>query len=224
MTRRAPNPCYNPPSMPRTVGRVAALAALLLAGACASAPTAPPPQPPPVTRLYDRSFPVVWDTVRVELNNEPRLEVDTIDKRGRFVAWERTSNFLLLLRHRNVATITLEQLGEDKTRLALQMSAQNYDAGGFTRPAGWYPSADIDAALGEEIAAHIDERLDHTPGLADQLAAPKATTPADELPPPPATEEVAPGDAPTPSSEALPSRDRTGWRRFWPPWPFRRNP
>ena len=124
--------------MLRSVFRVAALG-LVLGAACARIPARPPQLPPPVTRLYEQPYPVVWDTVRVDLNSDPRLELDTVDKRGRFVAWERTNSLILLLNSRNVVTVNLEAVGESNTRMVLQMSHQKYDAGGLTRPAMYHP-------------------------------------------------------------------------------------
>lgn len=200
----------------RRILAASAAVALLSGAACSSIPATPPQLPPPVTRLYPRPYRIVWDTVRVDLNNRPNLEVDTIDKAGRFVAWERTNNLFLLLNRRNVVTISLEPAGENSTRMVLQMSAQHYDSGGWTRPAGWYPSASVNEEMGLEIAASIDRRLGHTPGLADELALPSPNAePGDAAaaPSPPA----APAAAPT----ATPP-ERTGWRRFLPRWPWRR--
>ena len=199
--------------MPRNLHILAALAALAVLGpACATAPASPPPLPPAQTRLYDKAFPIVWDTVRVELNNDPRLEVDTIDKAGRFLAWDRTNNWLLLLAQRNVVTLTLESLGEKKTRMVLQISAEQYDTGGWTRPAGWYATPNVDEHRGIELAQNIDRRLGHTAGPADRVTIPAAP----EAAPAPAPETTAPAARP-----AEPAR--TGWRRFVPRWPFRRS-
>ncbi len=159
---------------------------LLGTAACSRLPAVPPALPAPVTRLYQRQYPIVWDTVRVDLNNQAGIEVDSIDKAGRFVAWERTNNLFLLLNRRNVITISLEPVGEDATRMVLQMSAQKYDTGGWSRPAGWYPLASVNEGMGLEIAASIDARLGHTPGLVDQVAAPAA---AEASAPPPDLDE-----------------------------------
>lgn len=207
--------CYNPAFMFRVIrfGSVLLLATL----ACSRIPARPPALPEPITRLYPNSYLIVWDTVRVDLNNDGRLELDTIDKEGRFVAWERTNSLLLLLNKRNVVTVDLEPLSAERTRMTLQMSAQKYDTGGWSRPAGWYPWANVNAAMGTEIAARIDSRLGHTPGPADRLVPVPADPDAEFL--------VAPegGVAPAPRPHAYEAEpERTGWRRLIPRWPRRR--
>ena len=166
--RCAGAPCYNPRPMRRTRAVMVALLGIGT-GACARLPATPPALPPPVTRLYQQPYLIVWDTVRVELNNTADLELDTIDKAGRFVAWEPTNTLFLLLARRNVVTVTVEPLGEQAARMVLQMSAQKYDTGGWSRPAGWYPYASVNEQLGMQIAGGIDRRLGHAPGLADRM-------------------------------------------------------
>lgn len=202
--------CYTPRFM-RRIRAAGACVLLLGMAACSRTPPGPAALPPPVTRLYEAPFDVVWDTVRVDLNNQPGLELDTIDKLGRFVAWERTNVLLLLLAHRDVVTVALEPVGPAATRMVLQMSAQRYDTGGWSRPADWYPSPRIDAERGLTIAASIDQRLGHAPSVADTVPLP----PADAGAPVPAPD----ASAAAPTTPDTPPAPRTGWRRFLPRWP-----
>ena len=178
---------------------------LVLGAACSRVPARPPALPDPVTRLYSHGYLVVWDTVRVDLVNDPRLDMDTIDKAGRFVAWEKTNSLFLLLNARNVVTVALEPVGADKTRMVLQMHHEKYDTGGWRRPAGWYPSPNVNEELGQVIASRIDQRLRHTPGLADRVSAPPAAGTASP-----------PARGAAPAAPPPPERERRGWRRFWP--------
>lgn len=135
---------------------VLCLVGLVLAS-CASAPEYPV-YPAPTTRIVSVGFESAFMAALKVLREDARLDLHTIDKAGKFLAWEKTSGFMFF-RHRTVFDIALEPVGEDKTKITMTLRAENYDMGGFTREAGWYPSSEVDAFMGEDILSLIEKEI-----------------------------------------------------------------
>jgi len=131
--------------------------ALVFLVSCASSPKYPV-YPEPTTRVLPASFDEVFRSALTVLKHDDRLELHTIDKAGRFVAWEKTSGFIFF-RHRAVFDIGLSREGENATKISMKLSAEDYETGGLTREAGWYPSSRIDAVLGEDIMNLIEQEV-----------------------------------------------------------------
>lgn len=123
---------------------------------CASPPVYPEP-PPPLTAVLPLGFEDAFHTTRRVLKDDPRLVLDTIDNAGRFIAVEKTGGFIFF-RHRTVLDIRLEPAETDQTKLTMRLSAEDYEMGGLTRPAGWYPSSEVDIFLGEDILNIIESK------------------------------------------------------------------
>jgi len=137
-----------------------AVAVLLLGIAltsCASAYKYPVP-PPPTTTVLPVGYEDAFKAALSVLKEDGRLVLHVIDKDGRFVAWEKTSGFIFF-QHRTILDIMLEPVSAEETKLTMQLSAEDYELGGLTRPAGWYPSSNIDAFLGEDIVGLIKKRI-----------------------------------------------------------------
>jgi hypothetical protein len=92
------------------------------------------------------------------LQEDRRLVLHTLDKAGRFIAVEKTGGFIFF-RHRTILDITLEPVGPEETKIAMSLSAEDYEMGGFTRPAGWYPSPGVDFFLGEDVMNLIEKKI-----------------------------------------------------------------
>lgn len=125
--------------------------------ACASTVPYPAPIPPTETVLpvgYDEAFSAALSV----LKEDGRLVLHTIDKDGRFVSWEKTSGFIFFQR-RTILDIRLEPLSSEETKLTMRLSAEDYEMGGLTREAGWYPSSDVDTFLGEDVMNLIKKRV-----------------------------------------------------------------
>jgi hypothetical protein len=97
-------------------------------------------------------------TTKAVLQEDPRLDLHTLDKAGRFIAYEKVGGFIFF-RNRTILDIRLEPVSPAETKIAMSMEAENYEMGGFTRPAGWYPSPEVDTFLGEDILHVIVMRL-----------------------------------------------------------------
>lgn len=124
---------------------------------CAS-PAEYPDMPPPMTKVVPANFEKTFDVARSVLNEDQRLVLHTVDNAGRFVAWEETGGFIFF-QHRTVLDIRLESAGPEETKVTMHMSAEKYEMGGLTRPAGWYPSSDVDNFLGEDIMSLIEQEV-----------------------------------------------------------------
>ncbi len=123
---------------------------------CASPPEYPV-YPPPETRTLSAGFDDSFRAALTVLREDARLELDTIDKAGRFIAKEKATGFILF-RHRSVLDIRLEAAGPAETKMSVRLSAEDYEMGGFTREAGWYPSSLVDTFLAEDVMGLIEKR------------------------------------------------------------------
>ncbi len=103
---------------------------------------------------FDRAFKAALAVLR----EDARLELHTIDKAGRFIVLEKATGFIFF-RHRTILDVALEPAGPDKTRITMKLKAENYEMGGLTREAGWYPSSEVDTFLGEDIMGLIEKRV-----------------------------------------------------------------
>ena len=128
----------------------------LLLASCASAPQYPA-SPPPITKTLPVGFDEAFQGARMVLNEDSRVFLHTVDKAGRLIAYERTSGFIFF-QHRTILDLKLESVSADQTRITMQMRAEDYEMGGLTRSAGWYPSAEVDIFLGEDIMNLIEKR------------------------------------------------------------------
>ena len=99
-----------------------------------------------------------FKATRTVLREDPRLVLDTLDKAGRFIAFEKVGGFIFF-RHRTILDIKLESLGPEETKITLRLNAEDYEMGGLTRPAGWYPSSEVDTFLGEDIMNLIEREI-----------------------------------------------------------------
>ena len=123
---------------------------------CASTVPYPAALPPTETVLpvgYEEAFKAALSV----LKEDGRLILHVIDKDGRLVAWEKTSGFIFFQR-RTILDIRLEPLSTEETKLTMHLSAEDYEMGGLTREAGWYPSSDVDMFLAEDITNLIKNR------------------------------------------------------------------
>jgi hypothetical protein len=125
---------------------------------CAAAPKYPAPQPP-ITDTLSVGFKEAFQASHEALRKDERLVVHTVDNAGRFIAWEKTSG-IIFFQHRTVLDIRLEPLDKDKTKITILLSAEEYDWGGLTLAAGWYPSSKVDTFLGEDILKLIKTRVE----------------------------------------------------------------
>jgi hypothetical protein len=132
-------------------------AAILLAVAisCASAPTYPV-YPPPTIKVIPVEYQVAFKTTRGALLDDPRLEIHTIDTAGRIIALEKTSGYIFW-QQRTILDFFLEPIDPKQTRIIMYLRAEGYEWGGLTRPAGWYPSPEVDTFLGEDILGLIEK-------------------------------------------------------------------
>ena len=128
-----------------------------MAVSCASAPEYPI-YPPPITRTLPVNYLVTFQQVRKILLEDPRLEIHTIDTSGRIVAYENTRGFIFL-QERTILDFFLQPLEPERTGLVMYMRAEGYTWGGLTRPAGWYPSAEVDTFLGEDVLGLIEQAV-----------------------------------------------------------------
>jgi hypothetical protein len=124
---------------------------------CASAPEYPV-YSPPTTRVLPADFDEVFKAALSVLREDARLELHTIDNAGRFIAMEKVAGFIFF-RHRTILDIRLEPVERGETKISMILRAEDYEMGGFTRPAGWYPSHDVDTFLGEDILGLIEKRV-----------------------------------------------------------------
>lgn len=141
----------------RSGGAAGVLLVVITMASCAS-PAEYPAMPPPMTRVLPASFQETFDAARSVLTDDRRLVLHTVDNAGRFVAWEKTGGFIFF-QHRTVLDIELESVGPEETKVAMRMSAEKYEMGGLTRPAGWYPSSDVDTFLGEDVMSLIEQKV-----------------------------------------------------------------
>jgi len=134
------------------------LAALLAVGAlsCASAPQYPV-YPPPITATIPAAYEAVFNTTREILAEDPRLEIHTIDTEGRIIAREQTGGFIFW-QQRTVMDFFLQPVDPSRTNVTLFLRAEQYEWGGLTRAAGWYPSPDVDTFLGEDVLGLIEKQ------------------------------------------------------------------
>jgi hypothetical protein len=146
------------------IGKLRLVIALCLAGlvftSCASAPEYPV-YPAPTTKVLSAGYEDTFKAALVVLRGDERLELHTIDKAGRFLAWEKATGFIFF-RHRTILDIELEPSGADETKMTLKLKAENYEMGGFTREAGWYPSPRVDTLLGADVVGLIEKELAKT--------------------------------------------------------------
>jgi hypothetical protein len=112
--------------------------------------------PPPTVRVLPVGEQTAFYLVRDVLLDDARLEINTIDTKGRIIAYEKTSGFILW-QHRTILDFFLEPIDPNHTRITMYLRAEQYESGGLTRPAGWYPSADIDTFLGEDVLGLIQK-------------------------------------------------------------------
>ncbi len=137
------------------------LTLLCLAGllfvSCASAPEYPV-YPAPMTTTLSAGYDDVFQASLAVLRRDERLELHTIDKAGRFLVWEKTAGFVFF-RHRTVLNIEIEPSGETETKVTLKLKAEDYEMGGFTHEAGWYPSPRVDTLLGADIMGLIEKEI-----------------------------------------------------------------
>lgn len=122
---------------------------------CTSVPEYPV-SPPPTVRVLPVGEETAFYIVRDVLLADARLEINTIDTRGRIIAYEKTSGFILW-QHRTILDFFLEPIDPNQTRITMYLRAEQYESGGLTRPAGWYPSANIDTFLGEDVLGLIQK-------------------------------------------------------------------
>jgi hypothetical protein len=115
--------------------------------------------PPPITKQIPVGFLQAFKATKSVLNEDPRLVLHTLDKAGRFVAWEKAGG-IVFFRHRTVLDIRLESVDAEETRISIFLSAEDYETGGFKLPADWYPSAEVDMLIGEDIMALIEKRIE----------------------------------------------------------------
>ena len=145
----------------KTPRALATIAIVMLAGvlfaSCASAPEYPV-YPPPLTKALPADFDDTFEAALSVLREDGRLDLHTIDKAGRFVAMEKATGFVFF-RHRTVLDIGLEPVGPAETKISVKLKAEDYETGGFTHEAGWYPSPRVDEFLGEDILSLIEKRL-----------------------------------------------------------------
>ncbi|MBI5116886.1 hypothetical protein HZA56_10465 [Candidatus Poribacteria bacterium] len=132
-----------------------ALVALVLIS-CATAPSQYPPAFAPESKTLPASFDSAFEAGRKVLNNDGRLLLDTVDKAGRLIAYERTSG-LIFLRHRTILDVKFEATGPQETKISMRAKAQDYEIGGLTREAGWYPSSNVDEFLANDIMTLIEQ-------------------------------------------------------------------
>jgi len=135
----------------------AVLLVAVLFASCISAPEYPV-YPPPATKALPAGFDDAFKAALSVLREDARLELHTIDKAGRFIAMEKVSGFVFF-RHRTVLDIRLEPVGPAETKISVKLTAEDYEMGGFTREAGWYPSSNVDTFLGEDIMGLIGKRV-----------------------------------------------------------------
>lgn len=88
-----------------------------------------------------------------------RLEIHTIDPAGRIVVYEKTGGFIFW-QHRTILDFFWEPQGTDQTKVTMFLRAEAYESGGLTRPAGWYPSPDVDTFLGDDVLGLITKRAE----------------------------------------------------------------
>jgi len=124
---------------------------------CASAPEYPV-FPPPISKNVSAGLLDTFLAASDVMKADPRLDLHTLDKSGRLIAFEKTSGFIFF-RHRTIIDINLESIGPEETKIMMHLSAENYETGGLSRPADWYPSAEVDTFLGEDILNLIEKEL-----------------------------------------------------------------
>ena len=144
------------PSSMLAATTIVLLAGVLLAS-CASAPEYPV-YSPPLTKSLPADFDDAFNAALSVLRDDGRLDLHTIDRAGRFIAMEKAAGFVFF-RHRTVLDIRLEPVGPAETKISVKLKAEDYEMGGFTREAGWYPSPRVDEFLGEDILGLIEKRL-----------------------------------------------------------------
>ena len=114
--------------------------------------------PAPTTMTLSAGYDDAFKATLAVLRRDERLELHTIDKAGRFLAWEKTAGFIFF-RHRNILNIELESSGDAETKVTLKLKAEDYEMGGFTHEAGWYPSPRVDTFLGADIMGLIEKEI-----------------------------------------------------------------
>ena len=147
----------------RAAGKIAViLLACAALCSCASGPDYPVFLPP-ITKHVPAGLLDTFLAASTVMDNDPRLDLHTLDKSGRLIAFEKTSGFIFF-RHRTIIDINLKSVGPQETRIIMYLSAEDYEMGGLTRPADWYPSAKVDMFLGEDILNLIEKKLTKTAG------------------------------------------------------------
>ena len=148
---------------PRAVGAIVVVLLTCVAlCSCASGPDYPS-FPPPITKDVHSSLLDTFLAAKTVMDNDPRLDLQTLDKAGRLIAFEKTSGFIFF-RHRTIIDINLKPVGPQETSIIMNLSAEDYEMGGLTRPADWYPSAKVDTFLGEDILSLIEKELAKSTG------------------------------------------------------------
>jgi hypothetical protein len=127
---------------------------------CTSVPEYPV-SPPPTVRVLPVGEQTAFHIVRDVLLADSRLEINTIDTKGRIIAYEKTSGFIFW-QHRTILDFFLEPIDPTQTRITMYLRAEQYESGGLTRPAGWYASPDIDTFLGEDVLSLIQKAAEKT--------------------------------------------------------------
>jgi len=143
----------------------AAVVALIIGAAFVSCSSAPvyPTFPPPLTGTVAVDHKEAFQIARSVLNEDPRLDVHTVDKDGRFVVFEKTSG-ILFFRKRTILDIRLEPIDAEQTKFTMRLKAEAYGMGGLTHAAGWYPSPQVNTILGEDVMGLIEKKINQTAG------------------------------------------------------------
>ncbi len=143
----------------------AAAVALLIGAAFVSCSSAPayPAFPPPLTGTVPVDHQRAFQIARSVLNEDPRLDVHTVDKDGRFVAFEKTSG-ILFFQKRTILDIRIEPIDAEETKITMRLKAEAYTMGGLKHAAGWYPSSKVNTVLGEDVMALIERKINQTDG------------------------------------------------------------
>ncbi|RJP23923.1 MAG: hypothetical protein C4520_05630 [Candidatus Abyssobacteria bacterium SURF_5] len=129
---------------------------------CASAPEYPI-YPPPITETLPVSNRVAFQIAREILLEDPRVEIHTIDPDGRIVVREISSGFIFW-QERTILDFFLQPADSARSRITMYSRAEGYEWGGLTRPAGWYPSAEVDTFLAEDLLGLIKTKAAEAAG------------------------------------------------------------
>lgn len=157
--------CLTPTCQWRAYPLFTVAVALVVVGACVSCSSTPsyPTYPPPLTGTVNIHQNEAFQIARSVLNEDPRLDVHTVDKDGRFVVFEKTRG-ILFFQNRTILDIRVEPIDAEATKITMNMKAEAYSMGGLTRPAGWYPSSKVNTVLGEDVLGRIEQKINQTAG------------------------------------------------------------